>query len=334
MSTSVTEATVTTHSTTSAPRRALGLLGRYYLVAVLLIGFALTGLASSGFWTEGNLRNILFEAGFVAIAACGMLLLIVNGLLDLSVAGIIALSAIAVATVLPSTTIGAAIGLAAVIGAALGAINGVVVTFLKIPPFIATLGTQYLFLGAAFVWTNGKVVSIASRNFRGLVTGSIGFLPNVFIIAALLAVLTWVILFRTSLGRNLRSIGSNERAAEVAGINVRATKIGVFAIAGTLFAVAGVFLAGRLSSAEGNMAIGVEMGIIAAVVVGGTSLRGGRGTVLGTILGAILFAWLANALNMLGVASYWQRVVTGSVLVIAVAIGMHSSRETAVRGEG
>lgn len=305
-----------------------------YLIPVLAVGFVATGAAASSFWSQANFRNILFEAGFVGIAACGMLLLIVGGVLDLSVAGVIAISAIAVAKILPQTTIAGGFGVALAIGTALGLVNGLVVAYLRVPPFIATLGTQYLFLGAAFIWTDGRVLSIPSKNFRALTNGSLGFLPYVFLTLAVVAALTWVVLFRSEFGRQLRAIGSNERAAQLAGVGVNATRIAAFAIAGGLFALAGAFLAGRLSSAEGNMSIGVEMGVIAAVVVGGTSLRGGRGTVLGVILGAILFAWLANALNMLGVASYWQYVVTGSVLAAAVALGVRSSRQAAIRGEG
>lgn len=305
-----------------------------YLLAVLVILCIAVGLAKPAFWGTGNVSNVLFQASFVGLAACGMTLLIAGGLLDLSVGGVIAVSSIAVATVLPHSTIGAAIGLALLIGAGLGLLNGVLVTYVKIAPFIATLGTQYLFLGAAFIWTTGRVVPITSKNYRATTTGTLGWLPVPFLVFVALAVLSYLLLQRTYFGRTVRAFGSNERAAVLAGLPVNRAKIIVFVVAGMCFALAGVFMAGRLSSAEGNMATGFEMDVIAAVVVGGTALRGGRGTMFGTLVGSILFAVLANALNLLGVASYWQYVLTGSVLVAAIAVGARRSSATEVRGAG
>lgn len=318
----------------SKSRTILAFVSRQYLVVVVVVAFLVVGLIKPAFWGAGNIQNVLFETAFVGIAACGMVLLITGGLLDLSVAGILAVSAIAVGTALPHTTIGVVILLAIGVGAALGLVNGLLITYVKIAPFIATLGTLYLFLGASFIWTGGSVVSVTSKNFRSFTTGSIGMVPYAFIALLVLAVVTYFLLYRTGFGRTLRALGSNERAAHLAGMQVNRTKVLVFVVAGICFALAGVFMAGRLSSAEANMATGLEMNVIAAVVVGGTALRGGRGTVFGTVVGAMLFAVLAKALNMLGVASYWQYVVTGSVLVIAVAVGARRRSAAEVRGAG
>lgn len=309
-------------------------VSQQYLLVVLVVLCLAVGWAAPSFWNTGNLSNVLFQAAYVGLAACGMTLLIAGGLLDLSVGGVIAVSAIGVATVLPSTTIGGAIGLSLLIGAVLGLVNGLLVTYLRIAPFIATLGTLYLFLGLAFIWTSGDVVPITSRNYRDATTGTLGWLPVPFLAFLLLAFLTFLLLKRTYFGRTLRAVGSNERAAALAGMPVDRTKVGVFVAAGVCFALAGVFMAGRLSSAEGNMAMGFEMNVIAAVVVGGTALRGGRGTLAGTVVGAVLFAVLANALNLLGVASYWQYVLTGAVLAAAVAVGARRSSASEVRGAG
>ncbi|MFW7414704.1 ABC transporter permease [Demequina sp. SO4-18] len=307
-------------------------LSQQYLVVVLIVLCIAVGWAAPSFWGVGNLSNVLFQASFVGLAACGMTLLIAGGLLDLSVGGVIAVSAIGVATVLPSTTIGAAIGLALLIGAALGLLNGLLVTYLRIAPFIATLGTLYLFLGLAFIWTSGGVVAITSSNYRATTTGTVGWVPIPFLVLVVVAFLTYLLLKRTYFGRTLRAFGSNEHAAKLAGLPVNRAKVGVFMIAGMCFALAGVFMAGRLSSAEGNMAMGFEMNVIAAVVVGGTALRGGRATLVGTIVGSVLFAVLANSLNLLGVASYWQYVLTGTVLAAAVAVGARRSGAGEVRG--
>jgi ribose transport system permease protein len=323
-----------TAPTSSVTSTILSFLSHQYLVVVVAVAFIVVGLIKPSFFGAGNVQNILFETAFVGIAACGMVLLITAGLLDLSVAGVIAVSAIAVGMVLPYTNIGLAILLAVVIGAILGLLNGLLVTYVKIAPFIATLGTLYLFLGASFIWTGGNVVTVTSSNFRALTTDSIGFLPYPFLTLIVLALLTYSLLYRTSFGRTLRAMGSNQRAAELAGMRVNQSKVVVFMVAGACFALAGVFMAGRLSSAEANMATGIEMGVIAAVVVGGTSLRGGRGTVFGTVIGAMLFAVLSKSLNMLGVSSYWQYIVTGAVLVIAVAVGARRRSAAEVRGAG
>ncbi|MCU1431196.1 MAG: inner-rane translocator [Actinotalea sp.] len=313
---------------------ALHFASRQYLVAVLAVLAIGVGLLKPSFWGPGNLENVLFQASLVGLAACGMTLLIAGGLLDLSVGGVIAVSAIVVGTVLPSSTIGTAMLLGVGTGVLLGLVNGLLVTYVRIAPFIATLGTLYLFLGLAFIWTSGSVVPITSSNYRAATTGSLGWLPISFLVFALLAVGSYLLLNRTFFGRTVRAFGSNERAATLAGLPVRRAKVLVFVAAGACFALSGVFMAGRLSSAEGNMAMGFEMDVIAAVVVGGTALRGGRGTMFGTVVGALLFAVLANALNLMGVASYWQYVLTGAVLVVAIAIGARRSSAAEVRGAG
>lgn len=314
--------------------RVLGLVSRQYLVGILIVLCVAVGLARPVFWGSGNITNVLFQASFVGLAACGMTVLIAGGLLDLSVGGVIAVSSIAVAVSLPYGTIGSALVLALLIGAVLGLINGLLVTFARITPFIATLGTLYLFLGAAFIWTSGKVIGISSKNYRAFTTGDVLGIPVPFIALVVLSVLSYLLLWRTHFGRTVRAFGSNERAAALAGMPVKRTKILVFVFAGICFALSGVFMAGRLASAEGNMAMGFEMNVIAAVVVGGTALRGGRGTLLGTVVGALLFAVLANALNLLGVASYWQYVLTGTVLIAAIAVGARRSSAAEVRGAG
>lgn len=309
-------------------------VSQQYLVAVLIALCLAVGWANPSFWGAGNLSNVLFQAAFVGLAACGMTLLIAGQLLDLSVGGVIAVASITVATVLPHSTIGAAIGLALLVGAGLGLVNGLLVTFVKIEPFIATLGTLYLFLGLAFIWTSGSVIPITSSNYRAATTGTVGWLPVPFLVFVVVAVISYLLLQRTYFGRTVRAFGSNERAAVLAGLPVHRAKVVVFVVAGVCFALSAVFMSGRLASADGNMAMGFEMNVIAAVVVGGTALRGGRGTLFGTVIGSILFAVLGNALNLLGVASYWQYVLTGTVLIAAIAVGARRSSAAEVRGAG
>jgi ribose transport system permease protein len=262
-----------------------------------------------------------------------MTLLITAGALDLSVPGVIALSSLAAANLLPHTTVGVAVGAALLVGAVAGLLNGLLVAYVNIPSFIATLGTQYLYLGIVFVLTEGGVASINSNYYSEFTNGSVGVFPLVFIILIVLAAVAYFVLYWTHFGRAIRAIGSNERAARLAGIPVNLVKVAAFVIGGLLFAVAGVFLSGELSSASGPMAAGFELNAIAAVVVGGTSLRGGQATMFGTVIGAMLFSMLSNALNLLNVSSYWQYVLTGAVLAVAVALGgTLLSSQRAVRG--
>ncbi len=309
-------------------------LTKNYLLVIVVVLMLVVGMLRPSFWGSGNLNNVMFQTAFVGIAACGMTILIAGGLIDLSVGGVIAVSSIALAMVLPTSTVGGAIGVALVIGAAGGLISGLLVTYVKIAPFIATLGTQYLFLGLAFIVTGGKVIPVKSSAYRSMMTGSLGVVPIPFLVFVVLALITAFLLHRTYFGRTVRAFGSNERAAQLAGMAVNRAKVLVFVFAGVCFALCGAFMTARLSSAEGNMAIGYEMDVIAAVVIGGTALRGGRGTMLGTFLGAILFTVITNAMNLLGVASYWQYVLTGVILIAAIAVASFGSRDGAVRGEG
>lgn len=321
-----TPATANASTETPAPRGGalhgvLRALSKQYLAILLLVVVLVFAIFHPEILAPGNLTNTMVQSALTGIAAIGMTLLIIEGQLDLSVPGVMALSALAVATVLPVSTVGVAILAALVVGLVLGAVNGILVSVIRIPSFIATLGTQYLFLGIAFVLTKGGVVPVRSSNYSQLVNGRVGIIPVSFIVLVIVALLAYAVVQWTHFGRAIRATGSNERAAGLAGVPVRLLQIETFAIAGALFGLAGAFLAGRLSSAGGTMATGFELNAIAAVVVGGTALRGGRGTLLGTVIGAVLFSILTNALNLLGVSSYWQYIMTGVVLVAAVAVG-------------
>lgn len=309
-------------------------LSKQYLVLVLVAIMIAVGMLNANFWGPGNLENILFRASFVGLAACGMTLLIAAGSLDLSAAGVIAISGVTTAKMLSTTSIPIAIMAALAVGILAGLINGFLVTYVRIAPFIATLGTLNLFVGVAFIWTSGSVVPVPNYDFSAMTNSKVLGIPLPFVVLLFLAALTYIILYRTYWGRTIRAVGSNEVAARLAGMPTNRARMLVFAFAGACSALAGVFMTGRLSSAEATMATGFEMNVIAAVVVGGTALRGGRGTAFGTLLGSLLFAVLANALNMLGVASYWQYVLTGTVLVIVIAVGARSSHNAEVRGAG
>jgi len=295
--------------------------GRYTLQLVVVVGALLLVAVKPGFASVSNVQAILTGASFAGLIACGETLLIACGMIDLSVAGLLAVCAVVAATVVPHTLVGVAALVAMLLGALLGAVNGLVVTRLRIPPFIATLATMNVFLALSFIWSRGKVEAVQSVYWQQIGTAKLLGVPVTFLAFLVVCVVSWVLLARTHFGRSLRALGSNEVAARMAGIRVERTLLTAFVVAGLFTGVAAVMLSAVLSSAGGTMATGIELNAIAIAVVGGTSLRGGSGTLLGTFTAALLFAGLDSGLNLLGVPSYWQYVAVGGVLVAALALG-------------
>ena len=287
-------------------------LTRYYIQSLLAISVVILGAVNPYFRTVANLENILLQASFAGIGAAGMTLLIVSGAFDLSVAGLLGLCGVLISELLPSLGVVLTVVTALFFGVLLGLLNGLVVTKLRIPAFIATLGMMNIYLALAFIWTQGsRVISVSDPGFNILGTGTLfGVLPIPFL----------VMINRSVYGRCLRAVGSSEIAARTAGLPVDLIRILAFAIVGGCTALAGVFLSAELSSASAIMATGYELTVIAVVVIGGTSLKGGEGTLFGSFTGALFFAVISSALNILNVAAYWQYVVTGIFLISALGV--------------
>jgi len=251
-----------------------------------------------------------------------MTLLIVSGAFDLSVAGLLGLCGVLISELLPSLGVVLTVVTALFFGVLLGLLNGLVVTKLRIPAFIATLGMMNIYLALAFIWTQGsRVISVSDPGFDILGTGTLfGVLPIPFLVMIIAYLVCYGILNRSVYGRCLRAVGSSEIAARTAGLPVDLIRILAFAIVGGCTALAGVFLSAELSSASAIMATGYELTVIAVVVIGGTSLKGGEGTLFGSFTGALFFAVISSALNILNVAAYWQYVVTGIFLISALGV--------------
>ena len=318
-------------------RRRIGdLLLKYYIQWFLFVALVVLAALSANFRQPNNLKNILLQSSFAGIGAAGMTLLITAGAFDLSVAGILGVCGVVMATMIVATSTALGICAALAVGVALGIINGLIVTKLRIPAFIATLGMMNVYLGIGFIWTNGQVVSVAQpaqvSQTTGVVsaakpfllalgTGSLfGILPVPFLVMAVVYGLCSLLLRRTHYGRFLRAVGSSEPAARAVGIPVARVRIIAFTMVAACTAIAAVLLTGELSSANAIMATGYELNVIAIVVVGGTSLQGGKGTLLGSFTGALFFALINNALNIFGVGAYWQYVVSGVLLISAIAV--------------
>lgn len=307
---------------------ALSFLTRYFIQSLLVILVVILAAVNPYFRTVGNMENILLQASFAGIGAAGMTLLIVSGAFDLSVAGLLGLCGVFISQLLPFLGVVLTALAALLFGILLGVVNGLVVTKLRIPAFIATLGMMNIYLALAFIWTQGsRVIAVSDPTFDLLGTGTLfGLLPIPFLAMIVIYLVCYGILNRTIYGRCLRAVGSSEIAARTAGLSVDFIRILAFAIVGGCSALAGVFLTAELSSASAIMATGYELTVIAAVVIGGTSLKGGEGTLFGSFTGALLFAVISSALNILNVAAYWQYVVTGIFLISALGLQALRSR--------
>lgn len=301
------------------------------VIALASMTVAMTFLSDS-FLTETNLLNILRQISVNLCLSLGMTLVILSGGIDLSVGSVLAFSgAIAAgllkngiafqdANILIEFTVFGVILAALFVGSTLGALNGLLITRLRIPPFVATLGMLSVARGFTRLWTKGQPITGLGDSFARIGLGAVLGIPMpVWITAGLVAVFV-LVTQKTRFGRYIYAVGSNERAARLSGLNVRRIKLGVYTIAGFLAGVAGLIHTSRLDSATPDAGMSYELDSIAAVVIGGTSLSGGRGSILGTVLGCLIIGVLNNGLALLKVSPFWQLVVKGTVILAAVAI--------------
>ena len=292
------------------------------VTAILFIMCLILSLLTDRFFTSSNMLSVSRQFSFIALVAIGQCLVIISGGIDLSVGSVFAFSGViagmAIRTWELHPILAIIMGLAA--GAAFGYINGFFVTILKLPPFIATLGTMSVARGLSYVITEGFPVPIGSDGFRFIGQGHIGPIPVPVVLLLIMAVLFTVFLKKTVIGRHLYAIGGNEESARVSGINVNRVKRTVFCLSGVMAGLAGIATASRLGVAQSTAGMGYELDAIAAVIIGGASVKGGVGTVVGAILGAAIMGVLRNALVLLGVSAYWQQAVIGSVVLLAVSV--------------
>ena len=308
------------------------------LLALALMVFVLS-LLSDRFLTPDNGWNILRQISVNLCLSVGMTLVILSGGIDLSVGAILGLAGAVAAGVLkhglavPGTdlwlefTTSGAILVGIAVGGAAGWANGFAITRFSLPPFVATLGMLSIARGLTMLWTGGFPITGLGDSFGHLGTGALLGMPlPVWIMLALTGVFI-VVTQRTRFGRHLYAVGGNERAARLTGLSVSRIKIAVYTLAGALAGVAGLIVTARLDSAQPNAGLGYELDAIAAVVIGGTSLSGGRGSVAGTVLGCLIIGVLNNGLFLLNVSPFWQQVIKGVVILIAVALDKMSSKE-------
>jgi ribose transport system permease protein len=305
-----------------------GFLVRNSMVVILIVIIGYFSYRSERFTSPENLLTILVAAAPFALIALGQTLVILTGGIDLSPGSIIAIAAMTAATVakaFPGQVLLTVLS-ALVVGLIAGSVNGFVVSRLNVPPFIATLGMLTLGSGIAYAIGNGAPINGLPPEFGEIANTRLLGVQIPVIVMILGIVILAIIMRRTAYGMRVYAVGGNPLAAQIAGINVRRTLFSVYAISGVLAGLSGVMLASRVISGPPNLGQGYELDAIAAVVIGGASLFGGRGTIWGTALGLLLIQTLNNGLDLLIVPTYWQDVIKGLLIVAAVAVDVWSSK--------
>jgi ribose transport system permease protein len=298
-----------------ASGRRLGTLAGLFALCLLL------WILTPHFLTVSNLLNVLEQTSINAIVAVGMTYVIISGGIDLSVGSVLALAGVVLATLLHNgVPIPVAMAVALAVGALFGSFSGIAITWGRLPPFIATLGMMSIARGCALLFTEGRPVSGFEPGFRAIATARLAGIPAPVFVTAGVYLVAHFVLSETRFGRYVYALGGNEEATRLSGVNVRLYKTAVYAVSSLTSAVAAVLLTARLNSAQPIAGIMYELDAIAAVVIGGTSLVGGEGSLGGTLIGALIMGVLRNGLNLLSVSSFTQQVVIGLVIVGAVLI--------------
>jgi len=305
---------------------------RFQSLLALVLMIVFLSWRAPNFLTFANGQNILLQISVNLCLSIGMTLIILTGGIDLSVGAILGLAGAVAAGLLKNGlalaflgvqlqfTVFGAIVAGIFVGLALGWFNGFVITRFRLPPFVATLGMLSIGRGLTMLWTNGFPVTALGPKFGVIGAGFWLGVPMAIWISVALVVLFYFVSIHTTLGRYIYAVGGSERAAAFAGLNVDRVKLWVYMLGGGLAAVAGLILTARLDAADPKAGLGYELDSIAAVVIGGTSLSGGRGSILGTVLGCLIIGVLNNGLVLLEVSPFWQQVIKGLVILAAVAV--------------
>lgn len=297
------------------------LLSTYGIYFAFVFLFIVLSFASNAFFTTTNLVNILRQAAVIGIISIGMTFVIISGGIDLSVGAIVAFSGVVATSfaVEGSTTpVIVAVGSGLLVGLLCGAFSGFFSSYLDLPPFIATLATTTIARGLALVYTDGRPITNLSDAYVEIGKGSIGPLPIPVIIFLITVLVGMFFLNFTKFGRHVFAVGGNEKAAVVSGINAKAVKFICYLISGFLSGLAAIVLSARIQTGQPAGGVGYETDAITAVVIGGTSMLGGVGTIFGSVVGMLFVSVMTNGLDLLNVSSYYQQVIKGVIIIVAV----------------
>ena len=296
------------------------------LIAFFVICIIIT-IITPRFLTVSNMTNVLTQVSVNAVIAIGMTFVILTGGIDLSVGSILAIAGALAASIIKSNgNVLLAVIVALLVGAGIGIINGLLVSKGKVQAFIVTLASMTIFRGVTLVYTNGTPISGLSGAFSNIGNMKLGILPVPVLITAAAVLIAYYLLSQTRFGRYLYALGGNEDSARLSGINTDRIKTWVYVVSGITAAISGVIVTSRIGSASPNAGSGFELDAIAAVVIGGTSLSGGEGSVIGTIIGALIIGVLNNGLNLMNVSPFYQSIIKGLVILIAVLLDKKSNK--------
>ena len=291
------------------------------LIVILLAVCLAMSLVTKSFLSVNNIMNILKQVTLAALIAMTQTFVITSGGIDLSVGFIMGLSSIIMCKLINwNVPIPAAILACILCGTFFGTANGFLITRLRLPPFIITLGMQYICKGLINVITEGYTIMIDSPFIMALGQGKIGKVPIMVLFLPVAGVIIWYIYSKTVFGNHVKGIGGNETACRLSGINVDRDKVKIYALNGLMCGIVGIIITGRLNAGNPNAGVNYDMNSIGAVIIGGTAISGGAGTVFGSILGAVLLGVIRNALTLLKVNMYWETVATGAIIIAVCAI--------------
>ena len=305
------------------------------LVVVLIILCVFIQSRNATFLTVGTIESLFKNYAFDFVIAIGMMLVLLIGGIDISVGSSLAVSGMAASLVLrdfPGTSVIAAFLIATAVGIVCGLLNGVIISYGKVPPIICTMGTMGIYRGLAYLisgndWVSASEFSDAYKNFAQSKYLGLGLVNNLIVIVIILFVIFFVVMKWTPIGRKVYAVGSNAEAALVSGIKVNKVKVICYTILGALAGLSGAMYTSLYASSQGNMAEGVEMDVIAACVVGGVSLNGGRGSVTGVFLGTLIISIIGKGLPLIGVSQFWQKAIKGLIILLAVIINVLVQRQ-------
>jgi ribose transport system permease protein len=300
-------------------------------IFALFVLVAVLSVIAPNFLTANNILSVLHQVAYVAVMAVGITFLILSGHIDLAASGTLALTVCIMGDLFVNKGVNGVVAVLTgfLIGPLCGAISATFITKLRLVPFIVTLATMNIYRGVASVYTNGYSSQGMPPIVNFIGTGKIGSVPISVVLMLIVYVITWFVLNKTSFGMNLQAVGGNVNAAQLSGINVTKVRLMVYAYHGCMVFIAGLILAGRMNTTNPSLATGVEMNCIAAAVIGGTSMKGGIGSVWGTLIGAIIMGVVSNGMNQLAISSFWQQLFLGCIVLLSVSI---DSIRTAKKG--
>lgn len=298
------------------------------ILVALVVVCLLFGAMSPRFFSPSNFSVILTQVSINALLAFGVSFVIISGGIDLSLGSLVAVCGVVAALMAqePGISLCLSLPLTLAFGVLLGALNGGIVVSTKVPPFIVTLGTMTLGRGLALLISDGRPISGLQENFNYLGNGQFLGLGIPIYVLLISFVACHYLLSRTVFGRYVKAVGGNETAALVAGISVSKVKMGVYMLSGFFIALAAILLTARINTGQPNAGLGFELDAIAAVIIGGTSTKGGKGTMLGTFLGVLFLGVINNGLDLVNVSAYWQQVIMGGIIILAVVLDAYYQR--------